>query len=98
MYRDGACDGSDWEVDLEKTFFNEDVEYGDSIEAKCTFKRSFAAGNMREITFDESIDWMAGYNIYNNKDSVFRYVYGYSYESDKRNQGDIIKAEAQYGA
>jgi hypothetical protein len=83
-YRDSACKGDDWTVDLENTYFKED-ELGESFEAKCTFKRSFAAGAMRAIEFDESIDWMAGYNIYNNKDSVFRYVYGYSYESDKRN-------------
>lgn len=41
---------------------------------------------MREIKYNEDIDWQAGYNIYSSKESVFRYVYGYSYESDKRNQ------------
>ena len=61
---------------------------------KCTFKRSFQKGAMREIKFDEEIQWMAGYNIYNSKTSVFRYVYGYSYESDKRNLAGSIKAEA----
>ena len=38
---------------------------------------------------------MAGYNIYNKVDSNFRYVYGYSYESDLRNADVVILAEAQ---
>ena len=37
---------------------------------------------------------MAGYSIYNSVDSVFRYVYGYSYESDKRNTVSLIVANA----
>ena len=96
-YRDGACEGSDWEIDREQTYFKE-AEDGSSFEAKCTFKRSFAGSALRKIEFDESIDWMAGYNIYNNQASVFRYVYGYSYESDKRNQGGFILAEATLGS
>ena len=50
---------------------------------------------MREIKYNEEIQWMAGYNIYNKVDSNFRYVYGYSYESDLRNADVVILAEAQ---
>ena len=50
---------------------------------------------MREITYNEKIQWMAGYNIYNKVDSNFRYIYGYSYESDLRNADVVILAEAQ---
>lgn len=47
---------------------------------------------MREINFDEDIHWTSGYSIYRNKKSVYRYIYGYSYESDKRNLAGPIKA------
>ena len=82
-----------WTIDLENTKFIES-EDGEDFEARCTFKRSFAKGEMREITYNEDMHWMAGYNIYHSKDSVFRYVYGYSYESDKRNLECVIVAEA----
>ncbi len=48
------CDGSDWQIDLEKTKITES-EDGQTVEARCTFKRSFAAGAMREIKYNESI-------------------------------------------
>ena len=34
--------------------------------------------------------------VYRNADSVYRYIYGYSYESDKRNLAGPIKASAIY--
>ena len=51
---------------------------------------------MREINFDEDIDWTSGYNIYRSKEATYRYIYGYSYESDKRNLAGPIKASALY--
>ena len=90
-----TCDGSDWSVDLDKTKIIENDD-GSEVEVRCTFKRPFSAGAMRAIEYNEDIDWQAGYNIYSSKDSVFRYVYGYSYESDKRNQAGQIKANAIY--
>jgi len=78
------CQGDDWEIDLTKTRFTVS-EDGSDFEARCTFKRSFAAGAMREITYDEILEWMAGYNIYKSEDAIWRYVYGYSYESNMRN-------------
>ena len=69
-------------------------EDGRDFEVRCTFKRSFAKGAMREIAFDEQINWIAGYNIYHTDTSLFRYVYGYSYESDKRNAEVVIVAQA----
>ena len=89
------CKGDDWTIDFDRTQIIEN-EDGSDVEVRCTFKRPFAAGAMREIPYNDDIDWMAGYNIYNNVDSKFRYVYGYSYESDKRNQGGQIKAYAFY--
>ena len=91
----GPCSGSDWTVDLSRSGIKvneENDNYG--VEVRCTFKRSFAKGSMREIKFDENIQWMAGYNMYYHKDSVFRHQYGYSYESDKRNLAGPILAEA----
>ena len=82
-----------WKIDLENTKFTESDD-GKDFEARCTFKRNFAKGEMREITYNEDMHWMAGYNIYHSKESVFRYVYGYSYESDKRNLECVIVAEA----
>ena len=92
-YLDKACDGSDWTIDLTKTSIEEN-EDGTEVTARCTFKRSFAKGAMREISFDEDIHWTTGYSIYHNDKSVYRYVYGYSYESDKRNLAGSIKAQA----
>ena len=63
----------------------------------CTFKRNFAAGEIsgiREILWDDEIEWMAGYNIYKSKTSIWRYVYGYSYESNISNKLSALKAEA----
>ena len=93
LYNPPSCVGSDWQVDYENTKFvvSED---GNSFEARCTMKRAFAAGGMREITFDEELVWMAGYNLYHSAESRFRYVYGYSYESDLRNAEVIILADA----
>ena len=88
-----TCAGSDWSIVPEHTMIKEGDD-GQFVEARCTFKRSFAAGGMREITYNEKIDWMAGYNIYNKKESNFRYVYGYSYESDLRNADVAIKADS----
>lgn len=92
-YKPGTCEGSDWTIDLEKTRI-EESEDGTSIEAKCTFKRPFAAGGLREIKFDEELKWMAGFNVYKQPDHTFRYFYGFSYESDKRNKDVAIKAGA----
>ena len=90
VYRDGACDGSDWTIDLDKTSIKESEDGGEVV-ATCTFKRSFAKGAMREIPFDEEINWATGYSIYRDAKSIYRYVYGYSYESNKRNlAGSII--------
>ena len=94
-YRSGACTGSDWSVDYDKTSI-EVSEDGKEVKARCTFKRSFASGAMREIKFDEDIDWTSGYSIYRNKQATYRYIYGYSYESDKRNLAGPIKASAIY--
>lgn len=52
---------------------------------------------MREITYDETLVWMSGYNIYHNENSIFRYVYGYSYQSDLRNLEVMIIASALFG-
>ena len=49
---------------------------------------------MREIKFDEKVHWMAGYNIYKSKTALWRYVYGYSYESNLSNKKTEILAEA----
>ena len=87
--------GSDWVIDLEKTKI-EESEDGTKIEAKCAFKRSFAKGGMREIEFDETLKWMAGFNVYKQPDHLFRYFYGFSYESDKRNAEVAITAEAYF--
>ena len=91
---------------LNETFFTEESE-GNTFEATCTFRRSFAGRasdditnvgvQMREIPYDESLVWMTGYNIYPTAQSVFRYVYGYSYDSDLRNLKAIIKADALSG-
>ena len=51
---------------------------------------------MREINFDEDIHWTSGYSIYRNAEATYRYIYGYSYESDKRNLAGPIKASASY--
>ena len=52
---------------------------------------------MRKIEFDETLIWMAGYNIYHSKDSEFRYIYGYSYQSDLRNAEVSILAQSVVG-
>ena len=52
---------------------------------------------MRDILYDESLVWQAGYNIYHSKNSQFRYVYGYSYESDLRNTDVSIIAQSMVG-
>ena len=57
------CEGSDWVIDLENTKFTVS-EDGNKFEARCTMKRSFNKGSMREINYDESLKWMAGYNMY----------------------------------
>lgn len=88
------CEGKDWQIDLEKTGFvvSED---GKKFEAKCTFKRRFSAYDaMREIKFDDTFHWMAGYNIYKSKTALWRYVYGYSYESNLSNKNSEILADA----
>jgi len=81
---------------MEKTKFIES-EDGNSFEARCTFKRSFAAGAMREITFGEDLQWMGGFNIYRKPTFVFRSIYGKSFESDKRNAPVVIKADSLLG-
>ena len=70
---------------------------GKSFEARCVFKRPFAAGAMREINYNEDLHWMGGFNIYRKPDHEFRYIYGFSYESDKRNREVVIKANALLG-
>ena len=87
------CQGDDWTIDLEKTKFivSED---GNEFEARCTFSRPFSKGSMREIAFDESLDWMGGYNIYKSETAQWRYVYGYSYESNLSNKEVSILANA----
>lgn len=87
------CQGNDWTIDLEKTSLTIS-EDGDSFEARCTFKRSFAEGAMREMPFDEKLNWMAGYNIYKTDQAMWRYVYGYSYQSDLRNKEVVMLANA----
>lgn len=49
---------------------------------------------MREITYDEKLEWMAGYNIYKSEEAIWRYVYGYSYESNLRNIQAEIRASS----
>ena len=60
------CQGDDWTINLEKTKFTVS-EDGNEFEARCTFSRPFSSASMREIAFDESLEWMAGYNIYKSK-------------------------------
>ena len=49
---------------------------------------------MAEIEFDQTVHWMAGYNIYKSKTALWRYVYGYSYESNLSNKKTEILADA----
>ena len=49
---------------------------------------------MREIEYDETLKWMAGYNIYKTDKSIWRYIYGFSYDSDLRNMEVQISANA----
>ena len=94
MDADANCNGTGWQIDFDKTriTYSEDEQ---KFKAECTFRRPYTgADGLRDIDESETIDWMAGYNIYHSETSDFRYVYGYSYESDLRNAEVRIKANA----
>ena len=75
---------TNWNIVEDKTGFRGD----DRVEAICTFRRPFKA-EMQQSLYDSDgnpkvLDFISGFNIYYSDKSDYRYIYGWSVDSEYR--------------
>lgn len=72
----GNDDCRNWTENLEKSGF---VEGG--VGVLCNFRRPFDAESQQQLEDGQTLDIIAGFNIYNSDSADYRLAYGYSIDS-----------------